>query len=246
MTEGSLFAPLLLFLRLATALRLMPFFGGFPMPIVPWLALSAALSWVLAQAPVLTQSSLTWVQLIPLAFKEIFIGLVIGLLCRMAFSILEMTAQLARTSSRLFPDASEDGSLKTLYLLTGIAAFWVMDGHHHLISGLHATLACMPVDRMAPLTATPFSPAPVLVLFSTAFAAALFAAAPLFVAGLVADAVVAAVIHLTRGTATFGVHLPRHLFVVVLALVTLGAVVDRVLLLLRESIDQIASCGGGM
>ena len=235
----------LVVIRVGAALRLLPFFGGGVMPWLPWLALSSVLALVLV--PFQTGDTVPSVMgdasaLTALALKELFIGIVIGTLARIAFSVLEMLGDIAHTLALPIASGATETGFRSLYPLMGTAVFFLIGGHHSLIEGLSATLTCIPVFVMP---AAAWGPEPVVKLFTGAVAAATLAAIPLFAAGMVSDLLVGGISHILESAPVFGATSIRSLAILTVAALSLGGVVSVTLDLLRAALNNLSLCVGG-
>ncbi len=234
-------------IRIGAALRFVPFFGGGPLPLLPWLGLTLALALLLTpqSGPLGAIGAHGW---IALAVKELFIGVVIGTLARIAFSVLDVVGDLARISSLSIPrvetaDFSRVSPLTGAYVLLATAVFLVADGHHALLSGLAKTAQCLPPLNMPgiqPLAAGGSSAA--LILFSAAMASAVMIAAPIFLAGIAADILIGLVSRFAAGTAATGAQTVRLLFVQFMVIASLGLVVSTAINFLQTSMEQLSIC----
>ena len=226
----------LVFLRIAVILRFIPLFTGGTVPVLSWLSLAAITT--LAVCP--TDQPVTDTRLISflaLGLKEGFVGVTLGLLVRLAFSVLENAAGLAGTAGGRFGN-SELGPLLQLYTLTGMAVFFVVGGHHHLLFGLKYTFDMFPANQLIAISEDAvLSPEPVIRLFSTAFVTAVFASTPIFLAGYVADLLTAGCALLFNRVPAWG-QLLRLIAVWFVAVFALGFVVDHTLSLIKSTIDK--------
>lgn len=231
----------LVFLRVATALKFLPFFNGNAIPILPWLALSTVTTMAMLPTghPI---SEHTLLPYLTLGLKEVFVGLTIGILVQMAFAVLEMTAGLARSAGGPINGNSEFDPLLQLYTLTGVAVLFVVDGHHHLFFGMKHTFDVFPVDQMLPISSgNMLSPEPFIRLFSMAFLTAVFASTPVFFAGYISDLFVGGLSHLFKQAPVMGVQIFRKIAVWTVAVFTLGMVINQTLLLLKSAVDRLVT-----
>jgi flagellar biosynthesis protein FliR len=242
----------LLAIRIGVALRLTPFLGGRPLPLLPWAALSACLVLVLAPTSLAPQEpSAAGIGLwIAMALREALVGAVLGLAARIAFSVLESAGGLIGDA---LPAVFRPGAgqveqrtpVASFYVLFGTAAFLAMDGHHALVSALAGSLSSFPPAGAAAsggLVEVGFDS--ILVLFAGAFAFAVMVAAPVFVAGLAAEVLTGLgariVPALGQGAGTQGV---RTVVVQVALIAFLGVSVTAAVGFLRDGIEQIAAFG---
>ena len=237
--EGGTTA-LLLLCRAAPALRLCPFFGGAPMPLVGWAALSLALVPALLPAAGFSASSLS-APLPVLAVKEIFLGTVIGVICRMTFSVLESGGALARRALFLSPFSASSDTAARMYTVTGIAALLSVDGHHALLRGFAQSFRCMPLD-MLPDPLSGAGADPVVSAFAGAFAAATVMAAPLFGAGLMAEFALVGFSRLLSETIVSVADALRTAAVQLAAIAAFGFAMRTALTLMLTALDQLPGC----
>jgi len=242
----------LVLLRVGIALRLTPFLGGRPLPLLPWAALSVCLVLVLGPpslAP-LEPAALGLGGWLALALREALAGGALGLAVRLAYSVLESAGGLIGDAlPAVFhlgaAGSSERAPIASFYVLFGTAAFLLMDGHHALVAGLAGSLAAFPpggVDPTGSLLSTGLESA--IGLFAGAFAFAVMVAAPVFVAGLAAEVFtgLAARIAPTLGQSA-GSRALRTAAVQVALIAFLGASVTAAVGFLTDGIERIASPG---
>ena len=238
----------LLLIRVAVALRLTPFLGGRPLPLLPWAALSACLVLVLAPYSLvpLDPAAIGVGGWLVLALREALTGALLGLAARLAFSVLELVGGLLGdalpTVFRLDRRGREQRSpIASFYVLFGTVAFLLMDGHHALISALAGSLAAFPPGGGATsgdLLATGLES--LLGLFSGAFAFAVMVAAPVFVAGLAAEVLTGLTARIApalgQGTGSQGL---RTVAVQLALIAFLGVSVTGAVGFLRDGIERI-------
>ncbi|MBW2277861.1 MAG: flagellar biosynthetic protein FliR [Deltaproteobacteria bacterium] len=243
----------LLLVRVGVALRLTPFLGGRPLPLLPWAALSVCLVMVLgpsALAP-FDSSAVGLGGWLVLALREALTGAVLGLAAKLAFAVLELAGGLLGDALPAVFQANGTGReqrspIASFYVLFGTAAFLLMDGHHALISALAGSLVSFPPVGAAPagdLLSTGLES--IVGLFSGAFAFAVMVAAPVFVAGLAAEVVTGLASRiapaLDQGAGSQGL----RTIAVQLALVAfLGASVTAAVGFLRDGIEHLTVFGG--
>ena len=237
---STLFAAALVFCRIGAALRWVPFFGGDPLPGLAWLGLSGALTLVLF--PLVPAAELTnnGIRLAALIAKELFIGTLIGVLVRLAFSVLESAGRLARRAMYAVPFVPETDATIRLYFFVGAAALLLMNGHHALISGLAASFRCTP-PQIFPDAALG-GPNAAIALFSHAMSAAVLIAAPLFAAGLAADWVSASLSRLVSDAASSAAETVRTLSVQAAVILTFIGAVRLSLGVIEETLQQLRNC----
>jgi flagellar biosynthesis protein FliR len=141
---AELFAFLLVFCRLGSALMLLPGFGELYVASRVRLMLALFFSMVLAPALTLPSAPGSVATLIALLFSEILIGLFIGGIARMLISTMHITGSIiayqSSLSSALTTDiagfSSQDTSLGNMLSMTAVVLLFVTDLHHVLLKGL--------------------------------------------------------------------------------------------------------------
>lgn len=141
---SELFAFLLVFGRLGSALMLMPGFGE--QYVAPRVRLLLAVFFSMALAPALTLPPLPGSvgALFILLFSEILVGLFIGGITRMLISAMHITGSIiayqSSLSSALTTDiagfSGQDTSLGNLLSMTAVVLLFVTDLHHVMLRGL--------------------------------------------------------------------------------------------------------------
>jgi flagellar biosynthetic protein FliR len=231
----------LLTIRVGAALRLAPFLGGGPMPLLAWAGISVAVAAILAPnsgpPPDVEIGSIFW---IALAAKELFVGIVIGSLVRIAFFVLEAAGELAGLSTVAIPGVSLDegargARLTGAFTLLGTGIFFLVDGHHALIAGFAGTMKCIPPGVMpGALDISARGTAAVLGLFSSAMGAAVLISAPIFI-GLV--------YRLAPGMAPpVGAQAVRAVLVQAAVIAALGVVVSIAVEFLVDAMNRLDLC----
>jgi flagellar biosynthetic protein FliR len=184
-----------------------------------------------------------------LAVKEVFIGVVLGTIVRLAFSVFEVAGDLARLGTVSIPDAGESSfsrgtPLSRVYTLLAAAVFLLVGGHHALLTGLGSTIRCLP-PGVAPSSYDmfPVDISVVLGLFGATMAMGVLISAPVFVAGISADILTGLVSRIMSGVGPFrGMHAIRAAFVQVMVVIALGTVVSTALNVLQDGVEKIAFC----
>jgi flagellar biosynthetic protein FliR len=237
-------AALLLSVRVGAALRLTPFFGGHPMPVLPWLGLSLSLGLLLAtHFGAAGVPALDGPRLAALVIKELFVGIVIGVLTRLAFSVFEVVGEIAHLSSFAVFSTPDRNPLATAYRLLGVSGFLVLGGHHGLIQGLASTAHCVAPFELPGWE--PFAGAgqdAAVRLFAAAMATAVLISAPIFAAGLFADVVVGVLSRLQSGAAMLGAQTVRAVAVQLVVVLSLGLVVTSAIELLESGLESLSLC----
>jgi flagellar biosynthetic protein FliR len=182
----------LLFIRVLVALRLTPFLGGRPLPLLPLMGLSLSLVFVLLPGLGPMEATPRASMLIQLVLKEVLVGASFGLMARIVFSVFESTGALIGLAAHTIPSAGrEEGYMNPLvglYTFLGIGAFLLMDGHHGMLSALAGSFRWIPLDAAfdGDLISSKLIEGAVAV-FAGAFTWAVMIATPVFMAGLMAD-----------------------------------------------------------
>lgn len=240
----------LLTVRVGAALRLAPFLAGRSLPLLPWAGISVAVAAVLAPSsgplPDAGIGSALW---IALALKELFVGLTIGALIRIAFFVLQAIGDLAGLSMVSMSGAADDeitggSALTGAFTLLGIGIFFLMDGHHGLIAGLAGTLRCIPPGAMPAVQDLSAAGARVAVgLFSSAMATGVLVSAPVFVAGIGADLAIGLVHRLAPGLAPpLGAQAVRAAVVQISVIAVLGVAISIALEFLTNAMSRTDLC----
>ena len=187
---------LLVWVRTAAVLLIVPILGGRPLPWWVALPLSAALSFALAPGAV-PGAALTSGTVLALAVREAAVGAVLGLSARIVFSIFESAGQLVGAAVDPEAATSRDPDARSSYTLffamVGVGAFLAAGGHRALVLALNGSFRTCAVGASEGARAGADA---AVALFSGAFAGAVMIAAPAFAAGLAADGVAAIAVRL--------------------------------------------------
>ncbi|MCP4199913.1 MAG: flagellar biosynthetic protein FliR [Proteobacteria bacterium] len=247
--QAYLSLTILLVLRFGAALRLTPFFGGAPLGLLSWFVLSVVLACVLVpQGGPLPSVEIGTGAWLVLAAKEIFIGVVLGTIVRIAFSVFEVAGDLARLGTVSIPDAGDDSfargtPISRVYTLLAAAVFLLVGGHHAVLSALGSTVRCLPPGMVPSYDMLPFDGSVVLGLFGATMAMGVLVSAPVFVAGISADILTGLISRFTFGDGPFrGMHAVRAVCVQVVVVIALGTVVATALGFLQDGVEKIAIC----
>lgn len=232
----------LLTLRIGAALRLVPFFGGAPMPLPAWAGLSVSLAALLAPQAGPATLTLTGAVLAALACKEIFIGVIIGAMVRFAFTVLEVVGEIAGIASLVVHKDQETTVYSRFTILLGTGVFLLVDGHHALLQGIAATTRCIPPHSFPTASGFGFAEEGVIALFSGAMATGVVVAGPLFAAGIAADLVLGAVSRIYPGVAEAGAQTARVLATQLAVVASLLFVVSSAVGFLQTSLQNLELC----
>jgi flagellar biosynthesis protein FliR len=221
--EPAILTYLMVFARVATALRLMPLLGGDLAPSFTWLAVSAALSMPLAVLPgaPATCADASW---LAAALGQIAAGAVIGAAGRIVLVLLEIPGGLS--GFVLWPEAPSQGhgpDLAPFYSLAGIAALMATGGHRGLIAALSASFE-LSTESLAVSSVHAWSQLAGGLLLSGALLAL-----PVLACGLLADAVKGLLERLAGGPSNLPVSALRQLAVQVAVAVAFTACVSKFL-----------------
>jgi len=185
-------ALLLVWVRAAFAMLIVPILGGRPLPKVVALILSAALSLAVAPAA-FPFSEPSTAELVLLLAREATIGALFGLSARIAFSIFESLGGLvgaaAGTGGASMEGDEPSGAFAALYAAVGAGVFLTAGGHHALVSALASSFRSSPVAPSLGGLEMGAAAEGAVALFSSAFSFAVMLAAPAFAAALAIDAV---------------------------------------------------------
>ena len=248
--QAYLSLAILLVLRFGAALRLTPFFGGAPLGLLSWFGLSMVLACVLVPnggpLPSVEIGTGAW---FALAAKEIFIGVVLGAVVRIAFSVFEVAGDLARLGTISIPSAGDDSfargtPISRVYTLLAAAVFLLVGGHHAVLSALWATVRCLPPGMMpGSQDVLPADVSVVLGIFGATMSMGVLISAPVFVAGVSADILTGLIARFTSGAEpSRGMHVVRAVCVQVMVVIALGTVVATALGFLQNGVEKIAIC----
>ena len=190
---GYLSTAVLLATRFGVAVRLTPFLGGRPLPLMAALGIACALSLMIAPLCVAAAVPAGGWQWLGALAGEAAIGAILGVMARLVFFALESAADLTSIAARIFPSselrAPVEGAspVSALYTIFGTAAFILMGGHRAMIEVLAASTRFAPPGGGAfPGDSLSSLPELALGVFQSAFAFGVMISAPVFVAGLFA------------------------------------------------------------
>lgn len=249
---GELFAGLLAFARVGTALMIVPVFGERYVlgrqRLVLGLMLSAALAPTLGDLPPQPEEP---VDLALMVAGEVAVGIFIGAVTRLAMAALHVAGTLAAMQSGLSaaaffdPNEATQGTLPgNLFATTALVVMVASDLHHLLLRALAASYARLPAGAGLPvgdavkLLAT---------LGDAAIRTGLELAAPLVVASILANVALGVLGRLVPALQLLTLALPLQLLLALgLLLLTLAGVVAGFGDFLRGSLAFLdAPAGGG-
>jgi flagellar biosynthesis protein FliR len=242
---ANLFAVLLVFARVGSALMLLPGFGDLYVPQRYRLLLALLLSLLLASivGPALPPLPSSPARLLAVLFGEIVIGAFLGTTARVILSALEtagmiVSLQLGLSAAQVFnPTAAQQGSISgTLMMVLGVLVIFATDTHHLMLRALVDSYSLMspgvtPIyEDLADLLAH---------LVAASFKLGLEIAAPLVVLGTVFYVSMGLISRLMPQLQVFFIAMPVQILggVLVFAL-TLGAVMNGFLDGFVEAIGQ--------
>ena len=186
---GSLFAVLLVFCRVGSALMLLPGFGDLYVPIRVRLLLAVLLAGLLTGvlAPLLPALPASIGRLAALVGGEVVIGLFFGTVARILMTALEtagaiVSYQLGLSAAQVFnPQMAQSGTVASAFLtVLGTLVIFLTNTHHLMLRGLVASYGVFPPGGF-PLVGD-LSDAVARIVAST-FALAIELAAPFIVVG---------------------------------------------------------------
>ncbi len=158
---GNLFAFLLIFMRLGTALMIMPGIGDSFVSAQVRLCFALALSFVLTPAlsynlPAMPASNLVLVSLI---LSEAFIGFLIGGIMRILVSALDTAGMIVSMQSSLSnamifnPVTATQGSIiGSVYSTLGVTLLLVSNMHHYMLATVVESYQLFPASGKFPAT----------------------------------------------------------------------------------------------
>jgi flagellar biosynthetic protein FliR len=171
----------LLALRVAATFLLTPLFDAVALPALIRVLLAAALAIALAAGfPAPTQAWMGWSSFVGAAAAELALGATLGLGIMLAFAAFSVAGQILDVQLGFgMAQIIDPVTQRPVPILTraferiGVLVFFLVNGHHALLRGLHYSVERFPVGAGWPLTA---SAAPVLkqaaALFGLGFALA--------------------------------------------------------------------------
>lgn len=156
--EGQIVAFALILLRMIAFVFAMPLFGTPLVPMTVKVALPLILSVLLF--PVLiepTTSSFAISEVvIPLAFREMFVGLFLGFFVRLFFFAVSVGGELIGISSGLAsaqiynPAMGNQASiLEQVQVMVASLMFLALNGHHYFLEGLMRSFQVLPVGHLS-------------------------------------------------------------------------------------------------
>lgn len=228
---GELFAALLVFARLGTALMVVPIFGEHYVPgrhrLLLGLLLSALLAPTLGTLPAPPTEPAA---LLPIVGGEVAVGLLLGAVTRLAMAALHVAGTIVAMQSGLSaaaffdPNEATQGTLPgNLFAATALAAAVAADLHHLLLRALAASYI-----RLPPVAGLPGGDAALLLagLGDDAIRTGLELAAPLVLASLVANLALGVLGRLVPALQLLSIALPLQLLLAIaLVMLTIAGVV---------------------
>ncbi len=176
-----------------------------------------------------------------LAIKEIFVGVLIGCLCRIAFSTLESLSRLVRQAVSAHPET--DTIFSNLYLGTGICAFLLMKGHHLFIKGFATTIKCISPHSFFSLSSSPIMQTELVMLMSSSIAAAVTASIPIFASVLISDLVISLISKLLSDTTTSAMSAVRAVAAQLAIIACFVWSVKASMSLISRAMEKLLNCG---
>ncbi|OQW50219.1 MAG: hypothetical protein A4S09_00030 [Proteobacteria bacterium SG_bin7] len=155
-SEIEMLGFVLVLLRLGSFFFSWPIFGTETVPVPIKILLSLTITLVVF--PIVGWSKLAVgiadSQIIVLAVKEIFTGLILGFFCRMSFFALAMggniiSVSMGLTSAQLFnPSLGVEGSpIEQFKVMLGSLFFLFINGHHMFLTGIVKSFELIPLTR---------------------------------------------------------------------------------------------------
>lgn len=204
--------------RTAGIFTMVPLFGAKQVPVQIRVALSLALTLVLAPLCMSSNQGVLAVDVLPMVFlvaKEAIVGIVIGFVTVMVFAAIQMAGDFIDVHSgfsfatMLDPVYGSQTAVggRIQYLLAGLL-FFVTNAHHLLLAGLADSFRIAPVGQ---LSLNPAVANGVLDLMAALFAVALRIAAPVVAAVFLTDVALAVMARVVPQMNVFMVGFPLKL-----------------------------------
>ncbi len=154
---GKFIVGILLFIRVLAMMVSGPLFSalGIPPLVKGWLAAIVALAMTMVAAPLQPTIIVEPFALVPLVFKEIFVGALIGFCASMILMAARFAGGLAdmeigfQTALLFDPLAGVPTLLGELKAMAMLMLFLGLDGHHALLESVAASATLVPLDRFA-------------------------------------------------------------------------------------------------
>jgi flagellar biosynthetic protein FliR len=188
---ANVFAVMLVFMRVAGAIMLLPGFGDVFVPARYRLLIAMFLSLMLATslAPILPAAPARPDELVLMLGGEIAIGLFFGTVARTLLTALEtagniVSFQLGLSAAQVFnPALQQSGALTSAFLsVLGVLVIFLTDTHHLMLRGIVSSYGTFPPGAFPAIG--DFSEA-MTRLVSTSFALAVSLSAPFIVLGTI-------------------------------------------------------------
>lgn len=149
---------LLVFIRIGAMLSFVPFYNSTTIPTLVRLALSLVLTYIIffnvESYPYKPDDSL--VLLIVFAFKEVFVGIIMGFTLNIVFQGISFAGLLVgrdmglAMSSMFDPVSGDDGNIiATLLSMAAVIVFILIDGHHFVVQSLSYSFSVIPLGGFA-------------------------------------------------------------------------------------------------
>lgn len=238
---AELFALVLIFARLGSAMMLLPGFAENSVPVRVRLMLALAITVVVAPvlAPSLPRLPASPLSLMLMLGGEMGIGLFIGTLARLLLSALEVAGmviafQIGLASAVIFnPLLNEQGSLTGIFLmLLGIVLLFEVDAHHLMLRGILDSYTLFVPNALPPIG--DFAEMLTMTV-SRSFRIGLQMAAPFLVVMTLLYMAIGLLSRLMPQLQVFFVALPLQLL---LGILLLGITVSSIMLLFLDSFGE--------
>lgn len=218
--EGNIFALLLIFTRLGTALMFLPGFGETSIPVRGRLLIALAISFLMLpllgshMPPMPTQAA----ALAGLIATEATVGFFLGVIVRLAISALDFAGQIIAlqlgigSAAAFNPAMATQGTIPgTLMGLLAIALVFTTNLHHLLLHGIVNSYEFLPPGPADTLPAANLSQTYV-VSVSQSFSLAIMIAAPFIILGTVFNVGLALLARLQPAVQIFFVAMPLQIY----------------------------------
>lgn len=246
----------LLFIRVSGLILSSPIFGRQNIPQSAKIAYSLALTYFFfttvppQYAPALVGSVFGFVLLCAL---ELLLGLVMGFLLTMFFSIAFVSGQMIDMQmgfgmANVF-DVQSNASVPLIGNMLNIMMlliFFAVDGHQHLIGLMYLTILRIPIGAVA---FVPELGLMIAQLFSTAFLLAVQMTMPMVASGIIGEAILGVIIRTVPQMNVFNVGMPLKVLlgfvVLMLVLPVYGYFTEGIFQTMFEGIEQVFGLAAG-
>lgn len=184
---------ILIFLRITSFIFICPGFSFKGLPNIFKIALSISFSMVVYMIVGELEIVDNYMMFFLLSIKETLIGLALGYITKLIFSVIEMAGQLVDFQAGFSMGAIYDPNMGIkasnygrLYYWLSICVFFIFDFHHKFIESIISSFNYIPLDVW---NFTSFGTESIIKIFSMAFELAINLAVPMIIVVLMVDMV---------------------------------------------------------